>query len=108
MTGRRGNSSRVGIEIPDEVFALGRLGYAVFVMATTSAIALIMLAAILAFFAPAIGELFVEVNLELSAPTQLLFDMSHYWCRVIPLMALAPVLLILSRQSFFQAGRERG
>ena len=108
MTGRRGNSSRVGIEIPDEVFALGRLGYAVFVMATTSAIALIMLAALLGFLVPAIEELFVVVNLELSSPRQLLLDMSHYWYRFIPLMTLAPVLLILSRQSFFRTGRQRG
>ncbi|MEE3295882.1 MAG: hypothetical protein VX250_00665 [Planctomycetota bacterium] len=100
MTGRRDNSSRVGIDIPDKVFAPGRRGYAVFVMALTSAIALMMLAAILGFFVPAIEELF--------APAQLLLDMSHYRCRVIPMMALAPVLLILSRQSFFRTGRERG
>ena len=64
-----------------------------------------MSAALLGFFAPAIKELFVEVHLELSTPTQLLLDMSHYWYLVIPLMALAPVLLILSLQSFFRTGR---
>jgi|GEM_PF-2082148 len=64
-----------------------------------------MSAALLGFFAPAIEELFVEVHLELSAPTQLLLDMSHYWYLVIPLMALAPVLLILSLQSFFLTGQ---
>ncbi len=105
MTRRRGNSSRVGIEIPDEVFAPGRLGYAVFVMVSTSAIPLMMLAALLGFFMPVIEELFVEVNRELSTPRQLLLDMSHYWYLVIPLMALAPVLLILSLQSFFRTGR---
>ncbi len=105
MTRRRGNSSRVGIEIPDEVFAPGRLGYTVFVMVSTSAIPLMMLAALLGFFMPVIEELFVEVNRELSAPTQLLLDMSPYWYLVIPLMALAPVLLILSLQSFFRTGR---
>ena len=105
MTRRRGNSSRVGIEIPDEVFASGRLGYAVFVMASASAVPLMMPVALLGFFVPAIEELFVEVNLELSAPTQLLLDMSYHWYLVIPLMALAPVLLILSLQSFFRTGR---
>jgi len=99
LTRRRGNSSRVGIEIPNEVFASGRLGYAVFVMASTSAVPLMMPAALLGFV-PAIEELFVEANLELSAPTQLLLDMSHHWY----LVALAPVLLILSLQSFFRTG----
>jgi type II secretory pathway component PulF len=74
-------------------------------MVSTSAIPLMMLAALLGFFMPVIEELFVEVNRELSAPTQLLLDMSPYWYLVIPLMALAPVLLILSLQSFFRTGR---
>ena len=74
-------------------------------MASTGAIPLMMPAALLGFFVPAIEELFVEVHLELSAPTQLLLDRSHHWYLVIPLMALAPVLLILSLQSFFRTGR---
>tara|TARA_B100001245_G_C22796179_1_gene383888 strand:- start:294 stop:623 length:330 start_codon:yes stop_codon:yes gene_type:complete len=69
-------------------------------MASTSAVPLMMPAALLGFV-PAIEELFVEANLELSAPTQLLLDMSHHWY----LVALAPVLLILSLQSFFRTGR---
>ena len=105
MTRRRDNLSRVGNGIPDEVFAPGRLRYAVIVMAGTSAVPLALLAVILGFFVPVIGEMFLEINLELSAPTQLLLDMSHYGYLTIPLLGLAPVLLILSRQSFFRTGQ---
>ena len=74
-------------------------------MAGTSAVPLALLAVNLGFFVPVIGEIFLEVNLELSAPTQQLLDMSHYGYLVITSMALAPVLLMLGRQSFSRTGQ---
>jgi len=96
LTRKRGSSAIARIEVPDEVFAEGRLDYAVFVMASTIAVALLM-TVLLVFGVSLIGDL--------SAPSQRFLDMNPYWYLAISLMTLVPVLLILAAQSFFPTGR---